>query len=76
MRNLTIKREKHFVASLAKAKFYIEDPNSDEIVINGVKCRKLGELKNGEEVTFQIDEKSAKLFVIVDKLSKNACNDL
>ena len=76
MRNLTIKRTKSFVASLMKMKIYIEDPTSDEIVINNVRCRKIGYLKNGEEKTFQIDERSAKVFVIADKLSKNYCNEL
>ena len=32
-------------------------------------------MKNGEEKTFQIDEKEAKVFVIVDNLSKNYCNE-
>lgn len=75
MRNLTIKRTKSFVASLVKMKIYIEDPTSDEIVINNVRCRKIGDLKNGEEKTFQIDECSAKVFVIADKLSRNYCNE-
>jgi len=75
MRNLTIKRNKTFVASLGKMKVYIEDPASTDITINDTPCRKLGELKNGEEKTFQIDECSAKLFVIADKISKNFCNE-
>ena len=49
MRNLTIVRRKSFVACLAKMKVYIEDPASNELVINKIPCRKLGELKNGEE---------------------------
>ena len=53
MRNLTIKRTKSFVASLVKMKIYIEDPTSDEIVINNVRCRKIGDLKNGEEKPFR-----------------------
>lgn len=75
MRNLTIKRTKSFVACLAKMKVYIEDSASGEITINGVSCRKLGELKNGEEKTFLIEDYGAKVFVIADKLSKNYCND-
>lgn len=75
MRNLTIKRTKSFVASLVKMKIYIEDSTSNEIVINNVHCRKIGDLKNGEEKTFPIDECSAKVFVIADKLSKNYCNE-
>lgn len=74
MRNLTIKRTKSFVASLGKMKVYIEDP-AGELLINQAPCRKLGELKNGEEKTFQIGEESARVFVIADKLTKNYCND-
>jgi hypothetical protein len=37
-------------------------------VINNIRCRKLGELKNNEEKTFEIDENQAKVFVIADKL--------
>ncbi len=75
MRNLTIKRTKSFVGCITKLKIYIEDPTSTEITINDVSCRKLGELKNGEEKTFQIEETAAKVFVIADKLSKNYCNE-
>ncbi len=75
MRNLTIKRAKSFVGCLAKMKIYIEDPTSNEMHINDTPCRKLGDLKNGEEKTFQIDEQKAKIFVIADNLSKNYCNE-
>lgn len=75
MRNLTIKREKSFVGSLAKMKVYIEDPTSNEICINDISCRKIGDLKNGEEKIFQISEQEVKVFVIADKLSKNYCNE-
>ncbi len=76
MRNLTIKREKSFVARLAKMKIYVEDPTSNEIIINNTPCRKIGDLKNGEEKTFQIGEQEAKVFVIADKLSKSYCNEV
>ena len=72
MRNLTIKRTKSFVGCLAKMKVYIEDNSSSEI-INNTFCRKIGELKNGEEKTFEIDNESQKVYVIADKLSKNFC---
>ncbi|MBR2343255.1 MAG: hypothetical protein IKA64_03280 [Clostridia bacterium] len=75
MRNLTIKRTKSFVGCLAKMKIYIEDHASVELVINDTPCRKIGELKNGEEATFQIGEGAAKVFVIADKVSRNYCND-
>ncbi|MBQ6431839.1 MAG: hypothetical protein IJJ99_08195 [Oscillospiraceae bacterium] len=75
MRNLTIKRRKRFVACLYKMRIYVEDPAAGELTINDVPCRKLGELKNGEEKTFQIDEQARRVYVIADKLSKNFCNE-
>ncbi len=75
MRNLTIKRNKTFVGCMGKFKVYVEDPSSNDTTINGVTCRKLGELKNGEEKTFEIAEGAAKVFVIADQLSKNFCNE-
>lgn len=76
MRELKIKRTKSFVGCLATMKVYIEDPTSNEITINNTACRKIGELKNGEEKTFEIGEEAAKLFVIADKISKGYCNEL
>ena len=75
MRNLTIKRAKSFVASLVKMKIYIEDHTAGELTINNVPCRKLRDLKNGEEKTFVIGEEAAKVFVIGDKLSRNYSNE-
>lgn len=75
MRNLTIKREKSFVGSLGTMKVYIEDAFRSDITINGIPCRKLGELKNGAEQTFTIDTNAAKVFVIGDKVSRGFSND-
>jgi len=75
MRKLTIVRNKSFVASLAKMKVYIEDPSSADLVINNVYCRKLGELSNGEIANFEIDDRSARVYVIAGNMSKNYCND-
>ena len=75
MRNLTMYREKSLVGSLAKLQVYIEDPVSQELAIQGVPCRKLGLLGNGQQVTFQISDASAKVFVIADKVSKNLANE-
>lgn len=75
MRNLTIKRTKSAVAGLAKMKVYIEDPENSELQINGVPCRKLGDLKNGEEKTFSVGDHAAKVFVITDTASRNYSND-
>ena len=75
MRKLTIKRTKSFVACLAKLKVYVEDHRASDLIINDVPCRKLGDLKNGEEVTFEVEEQAVKIFVIADQLSKNYCNE-
>jgi hypothetical protein len=75
MRNLTITRTKSFVGCLGKMKVYIEDPMGGDTVISGVNCRKLGDLKNGETVTFPIGEEAARVYVIADQMSKNYSND-
>ena len=75
MRNLTIRRNKALAASLVKMKVYIEDHSEHELTIAGVPCRKLGDLKNGEEKTFSITDEAVKVFVIGDKLSRNAYNE-
>lgn len=75
MRNLTIRRNKSFVGCLVAMKVYIEDPTCFETVINGTSCRKIGELKNGKELTVEIENSEAKVFVIADKLSKGFCSD-
>jgi len=74
MRNLTITRRKSFVACLAKDQVYVRDVQAAELVIDGVPCRKLGEIKNGETKVFQIGEEEQQIFLIADKLSKNYCN--
>lgn len=75
MRKLTVKRTKSFVGCLAKVRVYVENPSSGDFTINNTLCSKLGELKNGEEKTFLIEEHALKVFVIADKLSKDFCNE-
>lgn len=75
MRKLTIKRNKVFVGWASKSKVYIEDHENKDININGVPCRKIGTLKNGEEKSFEIGPFSTKVYVIGSKLSRNTCND-
>lgn len=75
MRKLTIKRNKAYPACLAKDKIYIEDHENSDITINGVPCRKIGILKNGEEKTFEIGFAPTRVYVISDKLSRNTAND-
>ena len=89
MRKLTIKREKSFVGCAAKMQIYISDFSSSELEmplhtvdpetgkdkVEMISCRKLGELKSGEEATFEIASEAAMIFVIADKASKDFCND-
>jgi len=75
MRKLTVKRNKSFVGCLNKAKIYIEDSASKELIINNVPCKKLGDLKNNEKKTFEIGNEEAKVFVVSDKIFKNISND-
>lgn len=75
MRKLTITRRKTFVACAMKLKVYVETDGVGETVINGTPCVKLGTLKNGETQTFEISENAVKVYVIVDSVSKNYCND-
>ena len=75
MRKLTIQRGKSYVGCLAKLKVYIEDPYFSDLTINGTPCHKLGEIKNGETVTFDIGDNPARVYVIADKLSKNMWNE-
>ena len=67
MRKLTVKRTKSFVACLYTVKLYIEDISNAEITINGTPCRKLGEIKNGDEKVFEIgDDKTGHRGIEVD----------
>lgn len=66
MRNLTIKRAESDLGGHAVLMLYIEDPASEEHTVNGIACRRLGEVKNGEEKSFQIGENSLKLLATVD----------
>ncbi len=75
MRTVTIQRTKAFAGSMGAFKVYIEDPLSGEVKINGTPCRKLGELKNGEERNFVVGDEAAKIYVINDLLTKNLYND-
>lgn len=80
MRNLTIRREKAVAACLMKVKFYITSASiyndDEEVTIGGEQCKKLGELKNGEEKTFLIGEGRAKVFAIYNMASSNVWDEI
>lgn len=73
MRKLTIFRAKSNAAAVARMRVFIEDSEAAEFKINGVGCRKLGVLKNGEERTFEIGEQRARVFVLADRAETDYC---
>lgn len=77
MRNLTVKRHKSFVGCLMAYQVYIEadSPDTAELTIDGVPCKRLGAIKNDDTQVFCIDGNAARLFVIGDRMSKEICND-
>lgn len=75
MRNLTVTRRKAYAGCLVKVKIYTEDPIGGDTQIDGVKCRLLGKLKNGESKTFSVDTCPMKIYAIYDQLSKGFCSD-
>lgn len=72
MRNLTIRRNKTYVACLVTDKVYVEDPASGDITVGGVPCRKIGELKNGEEKTFSLENEAVGVYIVSDMTTKDA----
>ena len=75
MRNLTILRQKYSAGCLSRVKVYIEDHDNGKMTINGVPCRKLGNLKNGEAKTFEIEEQACRIFTIAGPMSKGYTSD-
>ena len=73
MRNITITRRKSFVGCAMKDQVYIRDEQAPELTIDGVPCRKIGDLKNKETKAFQLDDGEQQIFLITDKLSKDYC---
>lgn len=76
MRQLTVKRDRKFTASLMNVKIYVTDAVVCDSLINGQSCRLLGTLGNGEEKTFEITEDACGIYATADELSKNYCVDM
>ena len=75
MRNLTISRKKSAAASLVRMKVYVEDHALPGLYINGVPCRKIGVLKNGESASFKVPTRAVKIFIVGNKSARNYSND-
>lgn len=75
MRELSIRRANSYVDMLATLNVYMEDPAMGDTLINGIYCRKIGELANGERKIFEIEETQAKVFAIADNARQDVCNE-
>ena len=75
MRNLIITNKKNRALSLFSLKIYIEDHALPDTSINGIPCRKLGVVKNGETATFKIANKPAIVFAVTCKGLRNLYSD-
>lgn len=75
MRYLTLQRIKSAIDFFVTIKVYIEDPTSNEILIQGVPCRKIGEIKNGEQQSFMIGDEKLRIYIMSMKIDKNLCPD-
>lgn len=76
MRQLTIRREKAWLNSGKTDHVYIEDPSSSEATIDGTLCHKLGELKNGGELSLTIGDEAARVFVVTGRRKKNKSSSI
>lgn len=63
MRKLTMTRKKRFLACAMKVYVYIETESNKDIILDGVPCRKMGYLKNGQMISFDIPSKRCSVFV-------------
>ena len=75
MRKLHITRKGSFVGCLQKLHVYISEFENSELDICDIPCKKIGEIRNDETVTFEIDNDVNRVFVIADKATRNACCD-
>ncbi len=75
MRKLTITRKGSIVGCLHKLNVYLADYENGDLDICDISCRKIGEIKNDESITFDIDNNVGRVFVIADKATRNLCND-
>lgn len=74
MRNLIINRENSDFAKDKEYLVYIEDYTIPECKIDGLPVRKLGTIKNGEIARFRIADREAKVFIVMNKLTRNYSN--
>jgi len=68
MREVTLIRKKTFVASLGKVMVYIQSSQVYDLFLEGVRCKRVGLLKNGQLINFEIPDSETILFVVFDQL--------
>lgn len=75
MRKLTIRRTKSYIDAFVKLKFYIEDPVAGSRTINGIRCKYLGALENGDIKAYMIEDSAAKVFAIAENARQDVCDE-
>ena len=75
MRRVYLTREKSFVGCLGKMQVYIEDQARAEVELDGIPCRRAGELANGETIDFAIPNEERTVFVIATANTRKYCGD-
>lgn len=76
MRRVYLTREKCFAGCFSKMQVYIEDQARGNVELDGIPCRLIGDLANGETIDFAISEEARNLFVIcASNVMKNYCGD-
>ena len=75
MRKLTVMRRRAFSACFIKMNVYAEDALFGDTLISGVKCRKLGELRNGEVKEYVIDEGKKRIFILSESVPFERWNE-
>ncbi len=68
MRRLWIRRHKNGGGKLT---VYIEDLETGDVTINGLPCRKLGELADGQHKRYTIGQDAVKVFLTAGKIGEN-----
>ena len=74
LRKLKIIRKKSIYGSIGKVKIYMACDDGD-FVVNEIKCKQVGTLKNGKEIELDISNDKVLLIALTDKMTKDVIND-
>lgn len=67
MRRLTINRKKKLIACAMKVYIYLETKQDEDIILDGILCKKIGSIKNGKSISFDIPNEKCIVFVCFDR---------